>query len=226
MLCGPRDTASPKPSTPGPTVACKALGCHRVQSVEALLGPYSHFFIKTPWSSRTLLQRQGIHCGGSRWFPSGWQCRHRMRRCTWRCLMSENPMAACLQRRRHGHHTRLVVPQTLAFTAPSTRPAATWTQHAHVQTSNCLGAGILRCSTCIALSSIASFSIMFICSGARRTRTVQLLSRLILAGRLTSPVGEQQRGSCSQHCPRDIAHDPMEAHTLVPKASVTSSSLT
>ena len=46
--------------------------------------------------------------------------------------------------------------------------------------SQCLG--ILRCSTCITISSIAT-----ICSGSRRTRTVQLFNNVTLARRQTSP---------------------------------------
>ena len=92
---GPRDTAPQKQLTLGPTVACKALGCDRIQNFEALLVPNNSLLINPwpSWPSRTLLQRQDIHCNCSRWFPSGWQCPRRMRGCAWRCLMSSNALS-------------------------------------------------------------------------------------------------------------------------------------
>ena len=67
-------------------------------------------------------------------------------------------------------------------------------QHVHfqdLQLSQCFD--ILRCTTCILLSSISS-----ICSSARRTRTIQLLNNLTLAHRLTSPRSPATKSTTEQ----------------------------
>ena len=68
-------------------------------------------------------------------------------------------------------HVDLTVLRSLCF--PSTHTSRR-------RKPQCLG--ILRCTTCITLSSVSST-----CSSARRTRTVELLNHLILACHLTSP---------------------------------------
>ena len=84
-------------------------------------------------------------------------------------------------------------------------------QHAHFQTSDNLGS-FFRCSTCITLSSIVS-----ICAGAPRARTVQLLNDMTLARRLTSntllpkrhlstPGFSGTRRQLAQHCRLLVLH--------------------
>ena len=113
------------------------------------------------------------------------------------------------------------MPQLWTFTACSaclevTQDARSWekfdlSQHAHFQISDTLS-GIFRCSTCITLSSIVS-----ICAGAPRARTVQLLNDMTLALRLTSHILLPKRQLCSpgfsgtrrqlaQHCRLLVLH--------------------
>ena len=150
-----------------------------------------------------------------------------LRRCTWQCLTSSNPMylflssfcwmsmptvceklpvAVCL---RHAHHTQLVVPQILAFhnmlSVSCSHLERTFlrsfgfTQHAHFQNLDSVSALVnLRRATCITLSWISS-----ICSSARCTRTIPLLNNLTLARCLTSPMQQSHQPSIAEFSGKD-----------------------